>query len=566
MVKVNGFRSETKMKIKSLLPILMVLSFRIVPASAAQSSWAVDFADAIMARWPNSINDMTNKGWEYSNAIVLQGIERTYANTDNASSLNYIRKYVDQYVDATGNVAFDSTAQSLDKLHPAILCLFLFNKTGQQKYKTAATKLFSLLKRQPTNASGGFWHKKTNANQMLLDGIYMAEPFLAKYGFQIGEQNYCDSMAAFQILLLSSHVYVSSKKLLLHGWDETKTAAWADPATGVSSEVWSRAMGWFSMALVEVLKYFPKDHPRYNELLALLTNIAEGMKNAQDASTGLWYQVVDKGNQTDNWLETSGSGMMVYALKTAVDCGFIDKSYRSTAQKGWDGVKSKISLDNQNQPVINQYVGSMNVLVDYAAYVSQAKVNCPPSTHPHGYCGVLMAASAMELAKKKYRLTVTTQGQGSVGNPSGELFHDSGSTVTLTAVPENGFHLNAWKGDTTGSSSAITLTMNREKTITAEFTPGAATAPSVVGHSRTSPMIHRVNNRMALEFSLPVAEAVSIVLYNTNGRRIGSVAGRSFSAGSHSLRLPVQSLANGRYIVRTDIGSVPYVSAVVLAE
>ncbi len=192
------------------------------PLYASSTSWAVDFSNAIIQRHPNSINDMTQKGWEYSNGIVLQGIERTYEYTKNAAYLNYIKKYVDQYVDANGNIAFDSTAQSLDKLHPAVVCLFLYKETGQKKYKTAADRLFGLLRRQPTNPSGGFWHKKSNANQMLLDGIYMAEPFLAKYGYRIGERNYCDSMAAFQILLLASHAYVQSKKLLLHGWDETK--------------------------------------------------------------------------------------------------------------------------------------------------------------------------------------------------------------------------------------------------------------------------------------------------------------------------------------------------------
>jgi unsaturated rhamnogalacturonyl hydrolase len=539
--------------------IILAISAAVIPASHSMASpstlWAVDFSDAIIQRWPTSINDMTGKGWEYSNAIVLQGIEKTYNYTRNAGYLSYIRKYVDQYVNASGNVDFDSTAQSLDKLHPAILCLFLYQETGQQKYKLAADKLFSLLKRQPTNASGGFWHKKTNANQMLLDGIYMAQPFLAKYGYQIGERSYCDSMAAFQMLLLSSHVYVASKKLLLHGWDETKTAAWANASTGLSSEIWSRAMGWFSMALVEVLRYFPKDHPKYPELLALLVNIAEGIKNAQDPATGLWYQVVDKGSQSDNWLESSGSGMMVCALKNAVDCGFIDKSYLAVAQKGWTGLKTKITLDNQNLPVINQFVGSMNVLVDYAAYVSQAKVNCPPATHPHGYCGVLMAASAMELAKTKYRLSIATTGQGSVTNPTGEMFQDSGSSVTLTAVPANGYKVT-WSGDASGSDLSASIVMSAEKIVTAAFTPGSSINTSAFKIAGGAAYLRYTGNQARITLILDAAQEVTIDLYSSQGKKVRASAKQVMYAGEYTVNLDTKGIAVGSYYIRVQSGKI----------
>jgi unsaturated rhamnogalacturonyl hydrolase len=544
----------------TLKTIVMAIAVSIFPASyslASTSTWAVDFSNAIIQRWPTSINDMTSKGWEYSNAIVLQGIEKTYKYTKTDGYRSYIQKYVDQYVNASGNVNFDSTAQSLDKLHPAILCLFLYQETGQQKYKLAADKLFSLLKRQPTNASGGFWHKKTNANHMLLDGIYMAEPFLAKYGYQIGERSYCDSMSAFQILLLSSHVYVASKKLLLHGWDETKTAAWANTSTGLSSEIWSRAIGWFSMALVEVLRYFPKDHPKYAELLALLNNIAEGIKNTQDASTGLWYQVVDKGNLSDNWLESSGSGMMICALKTAVDCGFIDKSYLAVAQKGWTGLKTKITLDNQNLPVINQFVGSMNVLDDYAAYVSQAKVNCPTSTHPHGYCGVLMAASAMELAKTKYRLSISTTGQGSVTNPTGEMFHDLGSTVTLTAVPASGYTVT-WSGDASGSDLTASIAMDAEKSVIATFTLGSSIiAPriKIIGNAVYS---RHTGNQARITLALATTQEVTLSLYSSQGKKVRTGAGLLLNAGSHTINLNTRGIAVGSYYIRIQAGKTAH--------
>lgn len=554
--------------VRSILPVLVLLTTLSASVCASSTSWAVDFSEAIIRRWPNSINDMTHKGWEYSNAIVLQGIERTYAYTKTPEYLAYIKKYVDQYVDANGNVPVSMATHNLDALHPGILCLFLYQETGQRKYRTAATKIFEILKQQPTNPSGGFWHKSTNANHMLLDGIYMAHPFLVKYGYRIGERHYCDSVAAFQILLLASHVYVPSKKLLLHGWDETKQAVWADKSTGLSSEIWSRAMGWFSMALVEVLKYFPKDHPKYPELLELLGSIAEGIKNAQDGATGLWYQVVDKGDQSGNWLESSGSGMMIYALKTAVDCGFIDQGYRTVAQKGWEGLKSKITLDNRNMPVINQFVGSMNVLPDYAAYVSKEKVNCPPSTHPHGYCGVLSGASAMELAKPRYRLTIMTSGPGSVLDTTGELFHDSGTTVSLTAVAQDGCRLVEWSGAASGSDTTAAVLMDEEKTVTATFNHG--TGKSVASLVKESDFELRHCGSAVIRVRVTVTTGqmrqLLITVFNCRGEKVHSSGEKFYASGEHLITFNTHRFAPGAYIIRLRYGDTVHDLQVILSD
>ncbi|MBN2036382.1 MAG: glycoside hydrolase family 88 protein [Chitinispirillaceae bacterium] len=554
------------MNLKILVPVIALVCISHSSVTVSPTSWAVDFSDAIIQRWPNSINDMTNKGWEYSNGIVLQGIERTYAYTNDADYLAYIKKYVDQFVNASGNISFDSTAQSLDKLHPAIVCLFLFQETGQQKYKLAADRLFSLMKRQPTNASGGFWHKERYPNQMWCDGVYMALPFFVKYGYRIGEKAYCDSMAAFQTLLLSSHAYVASKKLLVHGWDASKEASWADPANGCSPEIWCRAMGWFAMAMVEMLKYFPKDHASYDEMAALLVNIAEGIKNTQDPATGLWYQVMDKGSASDNWLESSGSGMFVYALKTAVDCGFLDNSYLAVAEKGWDGVKTKITRDNQNLPVINQFVGGMGIQNDYSGYVSQAKVNCPPAVHPHGYCGVLMAASAMELSKRKFRLTITTAGRGSVTNPTGEMFHDSGSTVTLTAVPASGFRLDRWSDSATGSSLSTTITMNNEKTVTANFISGSSTIVSPVLSITKRVSLHAAAGSARLTLALGLPQRVSVTIYDCQGTAVFHRDAGLLAQGTHELVLDTKNISAGSYLVRVTSGASVYTATLVVVN
>jgi len=409
--------------------LVLIYSLNAFSQSAADT-WAVKFSDAIVSRYQPNINAMTGKGWEYSNTIILHGMEKVYANVPNATYLNYIKAYVDAYVNSSG--AISGLSQSLDKIHPGIICLFLYEKTGQAKYKTAATNLrnYLLTGGYPKTPNGGYWHKNTSAykNVMMADGMYMAHPFLAKYGRLFNDQA-CLDTAASQILMLSSKIFVSSTNLVKHAWNYDKTTfPWSDPATGVSREVWSRGMGWFVMAVVDVLKYLPATHPKYNALRSLLSNLAIGIKNTQNATTGLWYDVVDKGSSSGNYLETSGSGMFIYAIKTAVDSGWISSAtYLPVAQNGWTGLKTKIATYTDGKPQIKQFAPAMSVQNDYASYVGIAAVNCPVASgtqHPHGYAAILMAASVMEFPLVP----------GFMAPPAGEPIADTKS-VSWNAFP-----------------------------------------------------------------------------------------------------------------------------------
>ena len=216
---------------------------------------------------------------------LKRSIEKVYANVPNVAYLNYIKAYVDAYVNSSG--AITGLAQNLDKIHPGIVCLFLYEKTGLIKYKTAATNLRNYLLAgsppYPKTPDGGYWHKNNPSykNVMMADGMYMAYPFLVKYGKMFNDQA-CFDTATSQILRLSSHIYDSSTHLLKHAWNYDKTTfAWSDPVTGVSREVWSRGMGWFVMALTDVLRFLPSTHPKYNQVKSLLVNLAVGIKNME---------------------------------------------------------------------------------------------------------------------------------------------------------------------------------------------------------------------------------------------------------------------------------------------
>ncbi|HEY6144033.1 MAG TPA: glycoside hydrolase family 88 protein [Flavobacterium sp.] len=376
--------------------------------SSAQTTYGIQFSDAIISRWPNGIDAMTfngisSKGWEYSNSIVLLGMANIYDKTNDADYLTYIKTYVDGYIGTDGTGISSSLVQNLDKIHPGMLCLWLYEKTGTQKYKTAATTIRNYLLKTgfgayPRTPEKGFWHKNNGAynNTMMCDGIYMASPFLAKYGALFNDTTATDE-AAFQTMTLYSHVYNASNKLVYHAWNYDKNTNWSNATTGVSSQVWSRGMGWYMMALVDILEYLPKTHARYTEMKTALQNLCEGLKNYQDSNTGLWYQVVQNPTGAGNWIETSGSGMFIYAMKKAINNGLIDSViYTPVVNNAWTGLKTYVTTYTDNKPQITSFAPAMGVLATYDNYAVTLPVSCPGSPHPHGYCAILMASVLME--------------------------------------------------------------------------------------------------------------------------------------------------------------------------
>ena len=177
---------------------------------------------------------------------------------------------------------------------------------------------------------------------MWLDGAYMAEPFRAAYAATFQQPADFDDIAK-QLLLMDEHMRDPKTGLLRHGWDESKSMPWADKTTGLSPEVWARAMGWYCMALVDVLDWFPQDHPQRPALVAALNRTMAAVVKVQDPESGLWWQVMTHPPHTGpmaqkqpdgsirmasrtgngNYLEASASCMFTYALAKGVRMGYL---------------------------------------------------------------------------------------------------------------------------------------------------------------------------------------------------------------------------------------------------
>ena len=365
-------------------------------APAAPASWGTRFADLILAQWPDpAAIDPARNGWEYNTGIVLSGMSKMYDQSKDPRYLAYIRRWVDSYVDEKGNLGWNQErTHNLDYLQPANLILFLYERTGEERYRIAARSVRDAINKIPRNADGGFWHKSIYPNEMWIDGIYMAGPFLMRYGTLVGDAEVSQQTAVEQALLAARHCFDQKTGLLFHAWDQDRNAAWASPATGVSPVFWSRGMGWYVMALVDILEALPTAHPGYPELHRLLGETVRGLTAVQDPKTGLWFQVLDQGKRPDNWIETSSSGMFIYAIKKAVSLKLIDAKHVAVAERAWKGLQAIIEQDSSGRPVFTGAVQGMGVQTDYAGYIKIPRLK----NSTHGLMAIQLAASQMEPA------------------------------------------------------------------------------------------------------------------------------------------------------------------------
>ncbi|MNK50219.1 Unsaturated rhamnogalacturonyl hydrolase YteR [compost metagenome] len=303
------------------------------------AKWSDKMALTLMKRHPEAymLDDAKKPKWDYVHALVLHSIEELYKKNPDPRYKAYIRGYVDNLVQADGSInTYEFDKYNIDLVVPGRLLFDIYASTKEERYLKALQQIRKQLQEQPRTQSGGFWHKQIYPNQMWLDGLYMGEPFYAQYTVTFENGKSLDDIAK-QFELIQLHATDPKTGLLYHGWDESKQMPWANKETGNSPNFWSRALGWYVMALVDVLDYFPKEHPKHKDLVKYLNNASEALLKYQD-KTGLWYQVTDKGGEKDNYLEASGSAMFSYAFAKGANKGYLPAKFKKAANKAFDGL------------------------------------------------------------------------------------------------------------------------------------------------------------------------------------------------------------------------------------
>lgn len=353
--------------------------------------WSDKMALTLMKRHPEGwmIDDAKAPKWDYVHGLVLHSIEELNKKNPDPRYAAYVKGYTDILIQNDGTIkTYELEKYNIDMIVAGRLLFDLYKKTNDNRYLTALQTLKKQLEGQPRTNSGGFWHKQIYPNQMWLDGLYMGEPFYTQYTVTFENGKNLDDVAK-QFEQIQLHATDPKTGLLYHGWDESKKMPWANKETGNSPNFWSRALGWYVMALVDALDYFPKEHPKQKELVRYLNNVCGSLAKFQDKS-GLWWQVTDKGGEKGNYLEASGSSMFAYAFAKGANKGYLPAKYKQLANKAFDGLtKQLIKVDADGTITLTQACqvaglgGTPYRDGSYEYYVNEKKKdNDPKATGP----------------------------------------------------------------------------------------------------------------------------------------------------------------------------------------
>ncbi len=323
-------------------------------AGISPLEWSVRMADSEMARRGDSLawKEGGAAKWDYTTGLFTLSLLKLNERVNDPRYVTFAENTIGSFVATNGAIrGYKFEDYSLDNINPGKTLLALYGLTKDERYKLAADRLRAQLDVQPRTAEGGFWHKLRYPHQMWLDGLYMGAPFYAQYAKLFHEPTASFDDVAKQVRLVAAHTYDPASGLFYHGWDETKEQPWADKTTGASPSFWGRAIGWYAMALVDVLDYIPKDHPARLEIIATLKKLCDGVVKYQDPASGLWWQVVDKGGQPGNYLEATASSMFVYAMAKGVNHGYLPRDYIPAILKDYTGITGRLVRTDINGSV-----------------------------------------------------------------------------------------------------------------------------------------------------------------------------------------------------------------------
>ncbi|RYF84010.1 MAG: glycoside hydrolase family 88 protein, partial [Chitinophagaceae bacterium] len=391
---------------KKLGTITLLLTIVCFSTQAQLHSYAQDVAMTAMKIWPDSfaVKPGNPAKWSYDQGVILKGIEGIWNRTGDGKWFNYIQKQMDYFINDDGTIkGYKPDEYNIDHVNNGKLALLLFQVTNKDKYKKAAQLLRMQLKTHPRTSEGGFWHKKVYPYQMWLDGLYMGQPFYAEYAKIFGEDTVFNDVTR-QFVLMERHARDPKTGLLYHGWDESREQAWANKTTGLSPNVWGRALGWYGMAMVDALDYFPSNHPGRDSIIQILNRFAKAVTSVQDKKTGLWYDVPNMPKEPKNYVEASASSMLVYTLAKGVRKGYLPASYLVNANRGYAGIlKTFIKVEDgatnlHGTVAVSGLGGKPYRDGSFAYYMSEPVI----VNDPKGMGAFINAANEMELMQTAY--------------------------------------------------------------------------------------------------------------------------------------------------------------------
>ncbi len=343
---------------------------------------SIKMANTMIERYPVMKDLDPYKGkWSYDYGVVLKGFEALYKITGDKKYFDYIQSNLDHFINEDGSInRYSPEEYNIDHINTGKLLFVLYEETQDEKYLKAMKLLRSQLDTHPRTSEGAFWHKQIYPYQIWLDGLYMGAPFYLEYTIKYEDGKNVDDITK-QFIICEKHLIDKNSDLLFHAWDEKRVQPWADKETGLSENFWGRSLGWFLMALIDVLEILPHDNDDYDAVLEIYHRTIDAVLEHQ-SEEGVWYQVINMPDAKGNYLEASASSMFVYALAKGIRLGFLDETYQEKTDKAYNGLQEQFILEtkegwynlNKNCEVAG-LGGKDNRDGTYAYYISEPIIN-----------------------------------------------------------------------------------------------------------------------------------------------------------------------------------------------
>lgn len=290
--------------------------------------------------------------WNYVDACMVSAMLSMYRITKEEAYLEFCDSFMDWFVREDGTIrTYQKEDRNIDNICPGKNLFALYRYTGKEKYKKAMQLLREQLDGMPRTKGGNFWHKEIYPWQVWLDGLYMAQPFYMEY-----ERTFRDGKGCKDIYEQFGNVYRLMRKdngLYYHGYDESRGMYWADPESGCSPNCWVRAVGWLMAALADTLEAADqeRDPESYGFLARMMEELACALVPWQ-REDGMFFQVVDRPEESGNYPETSGSALIAYGILKAVRMGCLPVSYRSMGRRAFEGTVKRYLRRTQDGSLV----------------------------------------------------------------------------------------------------------------------------------------------------------------------------------------------------------------------
>jgi rhamnogalacturonyl hydrolase YesR len=324
---------------KLTMPLRLRLETAVTQAETSQEigseqalRWSARLAESEIARLGDSLAlggfdavGSRDAKWSYTTGLLAQAMDDLSLATGDPKYAQWAKTTLDSYVDDKGVIhTYRPDEFNIDHVNSGKMLL---------RYLEAADSIRRQLEEHPRTTEGAFWHKQRYPWQLWLDGVYMGMPFLAHHSALEGDAHGIEEAIA-EARIAHRRLRDPDSGLYYHAWDERAEQVWADPETGLSAFFWSRGMGWYAMALVDLLDFVPDERTDLREpIIEIIRDFADALLAHQ--VDGVWFQITDRPDATGNYLEASGSSMFVYMLAKAINKRYLDNSYRDAAAESY---------------------------------------------------------------------------------------------------------------------------------------------------------------------------------------------------------------------------------------